>query len=233
MKKTFILLSAFLATTIPALFADDFNRQTYHFHWADPTSLNPSYPSPSSTNRRGDDIGGEEFVCGPVSVSIDDANVSNPENKARFMYGTTSYTVEMRAYPGSIVTVSVKGEESIETIEWTDVNANTVIKLEYLPDNETGLTGTFRNNVWRCAEEYVGTVHEVRFEVIATLNSTNTAVTTVRRLSDESAVIDPEKDSDVMEEWFTLQGLRMVTRPTLPGIYLQRTGNGIRKTVIR
>ena len=211
--------------------ATDFNSQTYNFNWANPASLTPSYPVPDMNNRYGEYISNEEFTIGPLSLVVNDDDVAQQSQKARFLYGYMSQTVEMRAYYQSVITISASGNETISAVTWTDVDP-VAEKLEYI-----GSQGTFKNNRWTVSDDYLGQVTEVKFFVWATLNCTNTAVTTVKEIGspddDQSSVSDIADNANTPTQWFTLQGMPINGCPDTPGIYIRRQDNHTSKIIIK
>lgn len=48
-----------------------------------------------------------------------------------------------------------------------------------------------------------------------------------------SAIESIDDDSNIPSEWYTLQGFKLKEQPTLPGVYVERSGNKSRKVEIR
>ena len=162
MKK--LLLFAFAFFCFSLMHA----QKAYVFNWADPTSLDPDFSAPDLNNRYGEYISNVVFMCGPVSLQINDDDVNELSQKARFLYGYTTRTVEMRAYPHSIITVELTEPGSIKSIKFEGAKA-TSTQMEYM-----GEQGTFKNTTWTADDEEL--VKKVEFYVAATINCTKTAV---------------------------------------------------------
>lgn len=196
----------------------------YSFNWADPGSLTPSFGAPNSSNRYGEYISNVTFHSGPVSLLVNDDDVLQGSQKARFLYGYMTQTVEMRAYANSVLEFSVSQDSVITEIKFVQSVADDV------PLDFGGTNGTLDGNTWTASNGEQ--VHRVIFDVIATTNLTNTVVTVEAADGGLDAVGDIVIDGDASEEWYTLQGIRLSRRPTVAGLFIRKSSEGTSKVLL-
>lgn len=209
MKK--ILLLSVLAGCFSSLMAQD--SQSYTFDWSRPGSLTPAYPAPTADNRYGEYISNVTFTSGPVELTIDDSSVKEQSQRARFLYGYNTQVVEMRAYVMSSIIISVPETENIVSVSFEGAKV-TDQQLTY-----GGTYGTFKGSTWSVKEGE--SVHQVEFDVDATINCTATTVTISTAGADDVFA----ESASTPGEWFTLEGIRLPARPDVPGLYIVRNGS--------
>lgn len=199
--------------------------QTYRFNWAAPQTLDPPYPAPDANNRYGEYIGKDIFTAGPVSLMVDDDYVMQGSQKARFLYGYNTLTVEMRAYMLSTINIMVPEDYTITEISFEESQVRDIPLAYYGP------WGTFKTNRWTASAERV---NEVIFDVEATITCTMTTVKVKKVEAAEDSVADIFGDEkDTMVQWLDLNGLTLDKKPSTPGIYLCRKGAAVLKVAIR
>lgn len=183
------------------------------FNWASPGSLSPAYPAPTADNRYGEYISNVTFTAGPVQFTIDDNAVKEQSQRARFLYGYLTGTVEMRAYPNSVLTIEVPQDAVIESIIFEGAKADD----NYM--SYEGAYGTLEGNTWTAAPG--AHVHTVLIDIDTTINCTRTTVNTA-----VAAVTDVTADADGNPgTWYTLQGVPLQAEPLTPGLYIFRQGS--------
>ena len=188
------------------------SAQTVVFNWAKPGSLTPAFESPTSANRYGPYIGDAIFTSPEgVTFDIDDSQVMELSQKARFLYGYLTEEVELRVYPNSTIIISAPEGKTIQTISFKGAKADDSYLIY------KGVSGTFKGNTWTSSESKVSTVE---FDVFATINCTSTTVV----IGDVADVNDIIADQE-SEFWFGIDGNRYQCRPTIPGVYI-RSSNG-------
>lgn len=198
--------------------------QTYNFNWANPGTLTPAFPAPDPNNRYGEYISNVEFKSGPVSFVVNDDGVLQGSQKARFLYGYTTQTVEMRAYQLSVISISVSEGYKIDEIRFEES------QVREIPLDYTGTQGLFKNNVWT-AKPTVD-LERVDFDVISTTNCTLTSVKVSEKSLDSVSNIISGNDEEC-EEWYTLSGMRLSARPELSGLYICRKGGNQTKVIVK
>jgi len=208
MKKLFFALCAFL-TSIGVYATDPEFAPT--FNWSDPSSLTPAFSAPTAENRYGEYISNVEFTDGKLNtihLVIDDNNVSEQSQRARFLYGYNTQQVEMRAYTNSIISIWAT-KNGIHRITFTGPKADENY-LEYI-----GSDGTFKGGVW---EGLAQDGEKVQFLVTATINCF-----TIDVLHASAGIADVTVDSDADDcaVWYTIEGRRLDGRPTIPGLYVR------------
>ena len=217
--KNGLIVAACVAATF--LFCLSASAQIYNFRWNNPTTLTPSFPAPNSSNRYGEIVSNVEFKSGPVTFIVDD-DANDDSEKACFYYGYTTLSVEMRAYRFSTLKIGVVDGYIIKEIKFEEsVERN--IPLSY-----KGSGGTFKKGTW--TSETSEQVTSIQFDVDNTLNLAFTSVTVEQQNDDtqnaiESIGIDRPEN---YEQWFTLQGVRLSSRPFTPGLYILRSKSGTR-----
>lgn len=214
MKNALLALFAFFVSG--GAFATD-SQAGPTFNWSDPSSLTPAFSAPTSENRYGEYISNVEFTGGDLNtihLVINDKDVKEQSQRARFLYGYNTRQVEMRAYTNSVISIwSTKN--GIARITFTGPKADENY-LEYIGDD-----GTFKGGVWD------GNVdsEKVEFRVNATINCFSIDVTPSSAGVDDVAV---DVDDDACAVWYTLEGRRLDSRPTIPGLYVRR---GVKATL--
>ena len=221
MKKLFA--AALLSVAAFSLYAQS-TASTFSFNWANPSTLSPAYPAPTEDNRYGEYISNVTFTSGPVTLTVDDDAVLQGSQKARFLYGYLTRTVEMRAYELSNIVVKADAQYSIREITFDESSVRSVPLSYYMGE------GTLDGNVWTA---YPGDpVNEVVFDVDAT---TNLILTSVTLIPADEAGVDTVVSDGVAEttRWFTLSGVELARQPSAPGLYLKRRGHTTLKVVVR
>ena len=221
MKK--ILVAAFVISV--ALFSHaQKETEMYSFNWAQPGTLTPSFPAPDENNRYGEYISNVDFTSGPVTLTVDDDNVLQGSQKARFLYGYNTKTVEMRAYQLSVISVSVPESYTIKEIKFEES------QVRDIPIDYEGTEGELKANTWTAGEGEQN-VHKVDFDVFSTTNCTLTTVVVAPAGSQDSvSTLIPAENG--REEWFTLQGVKTTSNPTTPGLYLRKKNNVTEKVLV-
>lgn len=190
------------------------------FNWSAPASLNPSFAAPTADNRYGEYIGGVTFTGDNdgynVTFLINDDNVKELSQKARFLYGYNTKTVELRVYSGSTITITATNpEQPIFQITWDGAKVG--------PDYMSILEGGgkwYNSSTWICGEDY--NVHSVKFLVNATINCTLTEAQFVY-----GGVDDIMADShDTVTAAFTPDGQSVAWPAEKPGLYIVRHADG-------
>ena len=217
MKFVYTLL-ILLTFAIPAA-ADETSAV---FNWSDPTSLSPAFKAPTSENRYGEYISKVTFSASGASFTINDDNVKELSQKARFLYGYETKVVEMRAYPTSILTICAPDGANIKTIafEGAKVTADYISTV----DDETG---TFTGSTWKVADG-VG-LSQVELYIDKTINCTKTTVTYAGNAS--VGTVSTAKDVKPLR-WYDLTGRTYTTKPAARGVYIVKNSDGSTQRVI-
>jgi hypothetical protein len=190
------------------------------YNWSDPSSLTPAYTAPTSTDRYGEYIGNVEFSDNGVILKINDDDVKESSQKARFLYGYNTQTVEMRAYPGSDIIVTAPEGMVVSKVEFEGAKADESYMTPY------DESGSFKNGIWTSGNA----LQEAKFYVDATINCTKITVICSGESGVENVSITAPNSS---EEWFTLNGERLNQRPTMAGVYVKRINNTTKTVLIR
>lgn len=210
---------AFFALTFPVAA----QKQSATFNWAQPSTLSPAFPAPTSDNRYGDYISNVEFKTDWCTLCIDDSSVAQLSQRARFLYGYLTNIVEMRAYANSLIKITPTDTD----YEITNVVfAGAKVSEYYIhPDADESLWATTTSGeetAWQIGEGLRDSVDgSVFFAVDATINCTSTVVVLSKKAGVADITIDSE-DSEVV--WFTLQGVQLPQTPTQPGLYIKHAG---------
>lgn len=183
------------------------------FNWEASLTLVPPYPPATAQNRSGATIGGVEFK-GEYSVFvINDKDIKEKSQSARFYYGYLTQTNELRAYVGSVVIIKAAKNQAISSVAFEGAKVGS----DYL---YTETPGTWEQGVWTPTEQGVT---EVQFAVLATINCTKTTVngTAWNAVDDISIYADAE-----IVSWTDMQGRTYTRRPRTAGIYICRRASG-------
>ena len=222
MKRILSLLFVLAALTAVA------QEKTSAFNWSNPVSLTPSYTAPTKDNRSGDFIGGVKFTAGDITFEVDDSEVSEQSRRARFYFNYATKQVELRAYSGSYITVTAAEGRSITTLVLEGPQSDKYYLDMVSPVADVTFTQTpplYDRITWTVP---AGTT-SVRFYAEDRTQLTRTIVTT----TDAAAVTDITADAQsYTPEYYTLQGHRLIHRPSAPGLYLERRGPLTRKILI-
>lgn len=202
-----------------AIFSGELSAQSSIFDWSNPQTLSPSFPAPDEQNRYGEYIGNVEFVSGPVTLTIDDSEVIEQSQRARFLWGYMTQIVEMRAYRNSVIKITASDDEYIKNISFEGAKVSDQ-QLTLITEG-----GNFANRTWSADDTDVRTVE---FFVEATINCTLTAVET-----GTASVSECYYQTDVPQQWFTVQGICLSEKPVTPGVYILRKGNNVTKVAVR
>jgi hypothetical protein len=191
------------------------------FDWANPTTLSPSYNGPTSSDRYGEYIGGVTFSDNGVTLIIDDSNVSQASQKARFIYGYNTSSIEMRAYVNSDIIITAPEGYGVTNVDFEGAKADELYMTSY--DTES----TFANGSWAASIP----AQEAKFYVDATINCTKITVT----CSESNAVRDIiAGDAEThVEEWYDTLGHKLSTQPTKPGLFILKKNNTAKTILIR
>lgn len=217
--KNLLLFLTLSACCMSAMAAGETTDCT--FNWSQPATLTPAYPAPTADNRYGEYISNVTFTSGPVEFTVDDSSVKEQSQRARFLYGYNTQTVEMRAYVNSVLQIEVPESESIVSITFEGAKV-TDTQLSY-----AGTYGTFKGSTWTVNPGE--SVHQVEFDVNATINCTGTTVT-LATAGVDTVLADPTAGTSV---WYTLQGTRLAAEPAAPGLYIVRNGANTTKIYLR
>ncbi|MDE6397634.1 MAG: hypothetical protein K2K84_10220 [Muribaculaceae bacterium] len=214
MRYYFPLILCLVTALFPA------SAQTVVFNWSDPASLTPSFEAPTSANRYGPYIGETIFTTTEgISLDIDDSDVKELSQKARFLYGYLTEEVELRVYPNSTITISVPEGKTIVSVSFTGAKADD----SYL--TYTGDKGILKGNTWTSSG---GIVPSVGFAITTTINCTSTTVV----IGDAAGINDVTIDEDNVI-WFGTDGTRYSGRPKVPGVYIRQNNAKSSKILIR
>ena len=214
MRYSFTLISCLVA----ALFS--VSAETVVFNWANPGSLSPAFEAPTSANRYGPYIGDAVFSSpAGVTIDIDDSQVKELSQKARFLYGYMTEEVELRVYPNSSIIISAPEGKAIKTVSFTGAKAD-----DYYMYAE-GEDGEFVGNTWTCSRDDVASVE---FVVFTTINCTSTTVA----IDNAAGISDISADAS-SATWFGIDGLRYSERPSTPGLYIKVTDGKTSKVLIK
>lgn len=196
------------------------NAYTAVFDWSNPTGLTPAFNAPTSQNRYGEYLDAAVFTDNDVTFTVDDSMVKELSQKARFLYGYVTQTVEMRAYANSIITVTCPQGMEIASIAFKGAKADE----NYL--SYTGSYGSMSGNVWTATAP----VSLVTLDVDATINCTRTTVT-FAAAGVEDIMAD---DGHIPAVWYTPGGMKLSGAPHTPGLYISvDTAGKARKVSVR
>ena len=212
MKK--VLLTLLLCVTFGGAFA-----QTSVFDWSNPGLLTPAYPAPTAGNRYGEYISNVTFTAGDATLTIDDSSVKEQSQRARFLFGYVTQTVEMRAYATSVITIEVPESQAIKSIAFEGAK----VSDEYI--SYGGTDGTFSGTAWTATDGV--DVCKVDLDILATINCTRTTVTATT-----AGVDGITTDADSTTTWYTIDGLQLSAEPTAPGLYIVRKGHKVTKLAL-
>lgn len=191
------------------------------FNWEASLTLNPPYSPATAQNRSGDNIGGVEFKADYTTITIDDSDIKEKSQSARFYFGYLTQANEMRAYASSVIAVKAVANQAIlgVTFEGAKVGA------DYL---YTETPGTWDQGAWTPTEQGVT---EVQFFVTATINCTKTTVSG----TEWNSVDDISADTDgAVVSWTDMQGRTYTSRPRSAGVYICRHTSGkVSRTLVR
>lgn len=193
-------------------------QATAVFNWSNPAGLTPAYAAPTAENRYGEYIGGVEFTSAGVTLVIDDEDVAQLSQKARFLYGYLTQVVEMRAYPGSLISITAPEGRHVARIEFAGAKADE----SYMQTPE----GKLLNGVWTPAETRP---NPVIFTIDATINCTKITVVTEQT----QGVDDIVADTDAEAQWYTVGGVELPARPAVPGLYVRRLAGRSKLVIIK
>lgn len=201
------------------------------FNWSEPGKLTPAYPAPTSSNRYGEYIGKVSFTAGEVTLYIDDSNVREQSQRARFLYGYNTGCVEMRSYPATVIRISVPDDRQIEAVSFAGakVGAAYMVPVDGNSEDLPADACTLSQEGAEAVYSYAVPAHEVFFYITQTINCTSTAV----KVSDHAGLNDVIADADAAILYYTLQGVLLPGRPSAPGVYVQRSAAGNTKVFIR
>lgn len=179
------------------------------FNWSDPATLTPAYPAPNADNRYGEYISNVDFTNNGVTFTVKDDDVKEQSQRARFLYGYNTQTVEMRAYLNSNIVITAPEGYVITGIRFEGAKVDENYLEPYTDES------SFKDGV------YSPTVPETTttFYVAATINCTATHVTITKDAGVDMIVND--NTADILE-YFNLQGVRIAGVPH--GIVIERRG---------
>ncbi len=214
MRYSITLFLCLVAAVISA------QTQTAVFNWADPGSLTPAFEAPTSADRYGPYIGDTIFTTSEgVSFDIDDSKVKELSQKARFLYGYLTESVELRVYPQSSIIISAPEGKVITSIAFAGAKADDNY-MDYVGEN-----GQFKGNIWTATGSGASSV---MFSISTTINCTSTTVI----IGEDADVNDITYESD-SGIWFGIDGSRFNTEPVVPGIYIHSINGRTSKILIR
>ena len=191
------------------------------FNWSDPGSLSPAFPAPNADNRYGEYISNVTFSDNGVTVMVNEDDVKEKSQCARFLYGYLTQAVEMRAYHNSDIIITAPEGMVVKRVQFTGAKAD----ANYLtPYDENS---AFNGQEW--STEQPG--REVKFYVEATINCNSITVICTEAAGVEDIVADA--DAEAATVWYTLSGIAMNEKPSTPGVYVRRQGAKVSKVVIK
>ena len=215
MKRIFLVIvavaavcQAFAAHTVQAV-----------FNWADPQSLHPAFNAPTAENRYGEYISKVTFTADGVSLLIDDDAVKEGSQKARFLYGYNTRTVEMRAYPGSDIIIDAPENMTVARVQFEGAKAD----ADYLTSYDEA--STWSGQEWTPSAPAA----QAKFYVTTTINCTRIVVVCTEDAGVDAVEADEEAGT---EAWFTLQGVRLEKTPSAPGVYVRLKGSKVCKMIV-
>lgn len=218
------LVLTMMALVNPSSHSQENTTATASFRWSQPATLTPAFAAPDADNRYGEYISKVSFTAGEVSLTVDDDDVKESSQKARFLFGYNTREVEMRAYPGSYVKITVPEGRRIVLVSFDGAKVGTSYMSVDWPKTGAGLVdGT--TATWR----FDGDNREVIFYIDVTINCTLTTVTSDKTTGVPDIVTGRAEDA----EWFTLGGIVLPEKPTLPGVYLRRNGSTVSRILVR
>ena len=191
------------------------------FKWSDPSSLVPAYPAPTSDNRYGEYIGSVTFTDNGIKLLIDDSDVAQLSQRARFLYGYVTQEVEMRAYPGSDIIITAPEGMTVNRVVFEGAKADGNYLTSYDENS------TFQGQEWTTSAPTA----TARFLVDVTINCTSITVI----CTDNAGIDDIKADAipDSGARWFTITGMELSGRPYTPGLYIKHHNNSARRIIIR
>lgn len=193
---------------------------TATFDWSQPSSLTPAYSAPDASNRYGEYIGNVEFSDNGVTCLINDDDVKEGSQKARFLYGYNTQMVEMRAYAQSDIIVTAPEGLVVTRVAFAGAKADGNYMTPY--DANSAFTG----QEWESSEPG----REARFYVEATINCTSMKVVCTEPAGVTDVTVD---EANAPEQWYTLQGQALKGKPVAAGLYIERGGGKVRKVVVK
>ena len=202
-------------------------QKTAVFNWTDPASLTPAFSAPDANNRYGEYVGGTVFGGDGATFSVDDSGVSEQSRRARFLFNYTTRTVELRAYLDSDIVIRAAEGRTLSTI---------VLEGPETDEYYISMTEPAEGVVYTPAADYMtgtwtlpaGTV-EARLQVRVRMECTRARITTADQAAVDAITADANNAPAV---WFTLQGIPLPSAPTVPGLYLRRSGSDTRRILI-
>ena len=189
------------------------------FNWYDPESLTPAYSAPTDADRYGEYVGNVDFTDNGVTVRIYDDNVSQQSQKARFLYGYLTQTVELRVYGDSEILVTAPEGYVVQRVAFEGAEVDGYYLVAEDPQS------TFDGQTWTAATAG----REASFIVDARRTSITSMTVTCQQAA---GVADLTADDNEPAIWYTLTGLRLQGQPTVPGMYICRRGDLTRTVAV-
>lgn len=219
MNRLWHLLAILIALT--SLKAESQTVST--FDWSDPGTLTPQFSAPTSSNRYGEYIGDVVFTGEHATLVVVDSLIKEQSQQARFLYGYNTGMVEMRAYPGSFITIKATDDDHyITQVEFQGAK----VGIDYL--DEVNNQGSWSRGTWTAGDERCSSV---TFGVYVTINCTATIVYSSAGLG-VPALSSDDSDTESAAEYYTLTGQR-VTAPVKGNLYLRCSGANVSKVLYR
>lgn len=189
------------------------------FNWSDPQSLTPAFNAPTSDNRYGEYISNVTFSDNGVTLVVNDDDVKEQSRRARFLYGYQTRVVEMRAYLDSDIVITAPEGMYVKRIKFEGGKASGDQLVPY--DENSAFVG----QEWSTENPQPST----KFYVAETINCTSITVVCTDVAGVESVVSDAAAGN---EQWCTMSGVVLDSKPTQPGLYICRNGHKVSKVLI-
>lgn len=206
--KTIIVTIA----TVGSIFT--INAQTIKatFDWSNPTTLSPSYPSPTETKRSGEYVGNVKFTNNGVTMVVSDEEIKEKSQSARFYFGYNTGVCELRVYTNSDIIITAPTGMSITSIDFMGPEVGEYYLEPYC-------TGSWNGMIFTPDDENIH--NEVKFYAPSRVEITNTVVTCSR----VNAVTDIHDDvDDAQPVYYDLQGRPVDGNNITKGLYICKKG---------
>lgn len=213
MTKTISILILALFAVLPAM------AQTAFFNWASPSSLTPAYTAPDAANRSGEYVGGVEFSDNGVIFKVEDIDVKEKSQSARFYYGYNTSAVELRIYTNSDIVITAPEGKVVRKVmfEGPECGAERII-----PYDEKS---TYTDYVWTAGTD----ARTAKFYCESRVELSTVTVT----FAEEASVAGIVADNTETFVWYTLSGVSLPSKPSAKGIYIAVGKNGAKRVAIR
>jgi hypothetical protein len=191
------------------------------FNWSTPATLTPSFTaSLNSSNRYGDYVSNVTFSDNGVTLVINDDNVTDASQKARFVYNYLTDCIEIRAYANSDITITAPEGYGVSSVTFEGAKADE----NYLSSTSQG---TFAKGSWTASLS----AQAATFHVDATINCTQITVKCTESNGVNDIIADNASSRSVA--WFNILGQKLSSQPSRAGVYIYKNGNTAKQILIR